>query len=116
MGRDVVRPRRYADSKGFEADPARPMYGPSVMPPQPDGVWQRPYNGGKWVTDTGENRHRRARYTHRKRTAPYPSLITFDSPSHEVSVARRVRTNTPHERLIHPFRGATTGSPTPRGR
>ncbi len=76
------------------------MFGPSVMPLQPDGVWQRPYSGEKWVVDTGENGHRRALYTLWKRTAPYPSLITFDSPSHEFSVARRVRTNTPLQALV----------------
>jgi hypothetical protein len=76
------------------------MYGPSVMPPQPDGIWQRPYSGEKWVADTGDNRYRRALYTLWKRTAPYPSLITFDSPSHEFSVARRVRTNTPLQALV----------------
>ncbi|MCC7001001.1 MAG: PSD1 domain-containing protein [Gemmatimonadaceae bacterium] len=76
------------------------MYGPSVMPPQPDGVWQRPYSGEKWVADTGENRHRRALYTLWKRTAPYPSLMLFDAPSHEVSVTRRVRTNTPLQALV----------------
>ncbi|MFN0099524.1 MAG: PSD1 and planctomycete cytochrome C domain-containing protein [Gemmatimonadaceae bacterium] len=76
------------------------MYGPSVMPPQPDGVWQRPYSGEKWVADTGQNRHRRALYTLYKRTAPYPSFMLFDAPSHEVSVTRRVRTNTPLQALV----------------
>lgn len=76
------------------------MYGPSVMPPQPDGIWARPYSGEKWVVDTGVNRYRRALYTLWKRTAPYPSLMTFDSPSHEFSVARRVRTNTPLQALV----------------
>ena len=76
------------------------MLGPSVMPPQPDGVWQRPYSGERWVADTGANRYRRALYTLWKRTAPYPSLITFDAPSHEVSVTRRVRTNTPLQALV----------------
>ncbi len=76
------------------------MYGPSVMPPQPDGVWQRPYSGEKWVSDTNTNRFRRALYTLWKRTAPYPSLVTFDAPSHEFSVARRVRTNTPLQALV----------------
>ncbi len=56
------------------------MYGPSVMPPQPDGIWQSPYNGDKWVTSEGENRYRRSLYTYWKRTAPYPSMITFDAP------------------------------------
>lgn len=76
------------------------VHGPSVMPPQPDGIWQRPYSGEKWMADTGDDKHRRALYTLWKRTAPYPSLITFDSPSHEFSVARRVRTNTPLQALV----------------
>lgn len=76
------------------------MFGPSVMPPQPDGVWQRPYSGERWVADTGQNRHRRALYTLWKRTAPYPSFMLFDAPSHEVSVTRRVRTNTPLQALV----------------
>ena len=76
------------------------MFGPSVMPRQPEGVWQRPYSGEKWVTDTGPSGHRRALYILWKRTAPYPSLVTFDSPSHEFSVARRVRTNTPLQALV----------------
>ena len=76
------------------------MHGPSVMPPQPDGVWHRPYSGEQWITDTGENRHRRAVYTLWKRTAPYPSMVTFGSPSHEVTVARRTRTNTPLQALV----------------
>ena len=76
------------------------MLGPSVMPPQPDGVWQRPYSGEKWVADTGANRYRRALYTLWKRTAPYPSMVTFDAPSHEVSVVRRARTNTPLQALV----------------
>lgn len=76
------------------------MHGPSVMPPQPEGVWHRPYSGEKWVADTGENGHRRGVYTLWKRTAPYPSMVTFGTPSHEVSVARRTRTNTPLQALV----------------
>jgi hypothetical protein len=76
------------------------MYGPSVMPPQPDGIWENPYNGQEWVTSDGEDRYRRAIYTYWKRTNPYPSMVTFDAPSRETSVARRIRTNTPLQALV----------------
>ena len=76
------------------------MLGPSVMPPQPDGVWQRPYSGEVWKTATDDNRYRRALYTLWKRTAPYPAMLTFDSPSREFCVSRRVRTNTPLQALV----------------
>ncbi len=79
---------------------SRRMYGPSVMPPQPDGVWQSPYNGDAWVADTGQNRYRRAVYTYWKRTAPYPSMTTFDSPSREFCQVRRIRTDTPLQALV----------------
>ncbi|MBU1822845.1 MAG: DUF1553 domain-containing protein [Bacteroidetes bacterium] len=76
------------------------MYGPSMMPPQPDGIWQSPYNSEKWVTSEGENRYRRSIYTYWKRTAPYPSLITFDAPSREFCQSRRLVTNTPLQALV----------------
>ena len=76
------------------------LYGPSVMPPQPEGVWQRPYSGEVWTTATGADRYRRALYTLWKRTAPYPAMLTFDSPTHEVAVARRTRTDTPLQALV----------------
>jgi hypothetical protein len=76
------------------------MYGPSVMPPQPDGIWQSPYSGEKWRTAQGEDRYRRALYTYWKRTAPYPSMVTFDSPSREFCQVRRIRTNTPLQALV----------------
>lgn len=76
------------------------MYGESVMPPQPEGIWQNPYSNAQWETDEGEDRHRRALYTYWRRTAPYPSMITFDSPSRELCVSRRPRTNTPLQALV----------------
>lgn len=76
------------------------LYGPSVMPPQPDGIWQSPYSGDKWVTSEGENRYRRSLYTYWKRTAPYPSMITFDAPSREFCQSRRLITNTPLQALV----------------
>jgi hypothetical protein len=76
------------------------MYGSSVMPSQPDGIWQSPYDGETWKQSTGEDRHRRALYTYWKRTAPYPSMVTFDSPSREFCQLRRLRTNTPLQALV----------------
>ncbi|WP_020596330.1 DUF1553 domain-containing protein [Spirosoma panaciterrae] len=76
------------------------LYGPSVMPVQPDGIWQSPYDGDTWKQSTGEDLHRRALYTYWKRTAPYPSMVTFDSPSREFCQLRRLRTNTPLQALV----------------
>jgi hypothetical protein len=76
------------------------MFGPPVMPPQPDGVWQVVYNGRRWVTSQGVNRHRRAFYTYRRRTSPYPSMLTFDAGSGEVCLLRRIRTNSPLQALV----------------
>jgi len=79
---------------------ATKMYGPPVMPPQPDGVWQSVYSGANWSTATGADRYRRAVYTYWKRTSPYPSMTTFDAPSREVCTVRRIATNTPLQALV----------------
>ncbi|MGA0560146.1 DUF1553 domain-containing protein [Larkinella sp. VNQ87] len=79
---------------------SRKQFGPSVMPVQPDGIWQSPYSGESWKLSQGEDRYRRALYTYWKRTAPYPSMITFDSPSREFCQLRRLRTNTPLQALV----------------
>ncbi|MCF8243899.1 MAG: DUF1553 domain-containing protein [Saprospiraceae bacterium] len=76
------------------------MYGPSVMPHQPDGVWKSPWNGDDWKLAEGDERYRRAVYTFLKRTGPYPAMITFDGVAREVCTARRVRTNTPLQALV----------------
>jgi hypothetical protein len=73
--------------------------GPSVFPYQPEGVWDQPYSGVKWVENSGENRFRRGVYTFIRRTSAYPSLLTFDAPSREFCTVRRVRTNTPLQAL-----------------
>ena len=73
--------------------------GPSVMPPQPDGVWSNPYSGDRWATSAGADRYRRGLYTFWKRTSPYPEFTNFDAPSREFCVARRPRTNTPLQAL-----------------
>jgi len=75
------------------------MGGPSVFPPQPEGIWDLPYNDEKWVVSQGEDRYRRGLYTFIRRTAPYPSLLNFDATSREICTVRRVRTNTPLQAL-----------------
>ncbi len=79
---------------------SRKIGGPSVMPPQPENVWQVVYNSSKWTEAEGEDRYRRGLYTYWKRTTPYPSMVAFDSPSREFCVSRRIRTNTPLQALV----------------
>ncbi|MBI4601498.1 MAG: DUF1553 domain-containing protein [Planctomycetes bacterium] len=79
---------------------SRKLFGPSVMPPQPDGVWQVVYSGDQWTTSAGEDKHRRGLYTFWRRTSPYPSMITFDATSREACTLRRMRTNTPLQALV----------------
>lgn len=76
------------------------MYGPGVMPWQPEGIWLSPYNGAKWINSKDEDQYRRAVYTYWKRTAPYPSMITFDGVPRVLCTARRIRTNTPLQALV----------------
>ena len=73
--------------------------GPSVFPFQPEGIWDLPFNDDKWTLSEGEDRYRRGIYTFQRRTAPYPSLLTFDGTSREVCTVRRTRTNTPLQAL-----------------
>jgi len=80
---------------------SRKMFGPPVMPLQPEGVWQVVYSRDRWETSSGEDRYRRALYTFRRRTSPYPALTNFDAPSGEVCTLRRIRTNTPLQALVN---------------
>ena len=74
--------------------------GPSVKPPQPDGIW---YSVGytrsntvRFKADKGADKiFRRSLYTFWKRTSPPPALQIFDAPTRENCVVRRARTNTP---------------------
>ncbi len=78
---------------------SRTIGGPSVFPPQPDGIWDIPYSNEKWITSEGEGRYRRGLYVFIRRSATYPSLIAFDATSREHCTVRRVRTNTPLQAL-----------------
>ncbi len=79
----------------------RTMGGRSLMPPAPAFVFQPPasYAPFPWVDETGDNRYRRAVYTWRRRTTPYPFLQVFDTPNGESSCVRRTRSNTPLQAL-----------------
>lgn len=76
------------------------MFGPSVMPWEPQGIWLSPWNGQYWVNSKGEDQYRRAVYTYWKRTAPYPAMESFDASAREVCLARRINTNTPLQALV----------------
>jgi uncharacterized protein DUF1553/uncharacterized protein DUF1549 len=73
--------------------------GPSVFPPQPEGIWQSPYSGDRWMESSGDERHRRGLYTFLKRSAPYPTALLFDAPSREIACSRRGTSNTPLQAL-----------------
>jgi uncharacterized protein DUF1549/uncharacterized protein DUF1553/cytochrome c/F5/8 type C domain-containing protein len=80
---------------------SRKIGGPSVYPPQPEGLWRAAFNGQRtWPTSTGEDRYRRGLYTFWRRTVPYPSMATFDAPSREICTVRRLPTNTPLQALV----------------
>ena len=79
---------------------SKKMYGPSVMPPQPAGTWQVIRNVMRWENAEDENRYRRGLYTYWRRSSPYPSMMSFDTPSREFCVSRRIRTNTPLQALV----------------
>ena len=75
--------------------------GPSVFPPQPDGLWQAAFNGDRtYPTSTGEDRYRRGIYTFWRRTVPPPGMAAFDAPSREICTFRRMPTNTPLQALV----------------
>ncbi len=78
---------------------SRTIGGPSVFPPQPDGIWDIPYSSERWIPSDGEDRYRRGLYVFIRRSATYPSFMTFDATSREHCTVRRVRTNTPLQAL-----------------
>ncbi|HLX64399.1 MAG TPA: DUF1549 and DUF1553 domain-containing protein, partial [Planctomycetota bacterium] len=80
--------------------------GPSVFPPQPPGIWENSFgfqsfagNQSNWKTAEDGDRFRRGMYIYWRRTAPYPSLQTFDLVSRDVCKVKRSRTNTPLQAL-----------------
>jgi len=73
--------------------------GPSVMPPQPDGVWAPVYSGDDWETAADSDRYRRGLYTFWRRGAHYLTFALFDATSRELACTRRARSNSPLQAL-----------------
>jgi hypothetical protein len=77
----------------------RTIGGPSVFPPQPEGVFEFTQDPKPWNTEQGSNRFRRGMYTFFWRSSPFPALVLFDAPDSNVTCTRRLRSNTPLQAL-----------------
>lgn len=79
----------------------RQLGGPSLYPPAPEFLFLPPASYGPkvWKEEKGDNRYRRALYTFRFRSVPYPVLTNFDTPNGDASCVRRMRSNTPLQAL-----------------
>jgi hypothetical protein len=75
--------------------------GPPAHPPAPEFLFVPPASYGPkvWKEDAGRARYRRALYTFRYRSVPYPMLQAFDAPNGDISCVRRTRSNTPLQAL-----------------
>ncbi|MFO0879708.1 MAG: PSD1 and planctomycete cytochrome C domain-containing protein [Gemmataceae bacterium] len=75
--------------------------GPSVYPPLPGFLLLPPASYGPkvWKEESGPDRYRRALYTFRFRSVPYPALQTFDAPNGDFACVKRTRSNTPLQAL-----------------
>jgi len=73
--------------------------GPSVFPPQPDGIWAPVYSDDRWMESQAGERVRRGLYTFWRRSSPYASFMLFDAPSREACCTRRTPSNTPLQAL-----------------
>ena len=80
---------------------SKKMYGPSVKPPQPDGLWQAvTMTGERFQPDSGDSIYRRSLYTYWKRAMPPPQMTILNAPNRDACVARRERTNSPSQALL----------------
>lgn len=73
--------------------------GPSVFPPQPDGVMSLGQMRREWKADKDSDRYRRGLYTYFWRATPHPLLTVFDAADGLKTCTRRVRSNTPLQAL-----------------
>lgn len=75
--------------------------GPAIYSPAPSFLFQPPTSYGPftWIEAQGSDRYRRALYTFRRRSTPYPMLTNFDAPNGDAACVKRVRSNTPLQAL-----------------
>jgi len=78
------------------------MYGRSVKPPQPPGLWEMVSmeEPKTYIADEDDNIYRRSLYTYWRRAMPPPQMTIMNAPSREFCVVRRERTNTPLQALV----------------
>jgi hypothetical protein len=76
--------------------------GPPVSPYQPgEDLWRESNDmSPPFKQSTAQGLHRRSLYSVWKRTAPLPNMLSFDTPTREVCVVSRSRTNTPLQALV----------------
>lgn len=79
------------------------QFGEPIRPFQPEGLWAKV--GGdaadkSYVVSKGEDAYRRGVYVVWKRSAPYPSFVTFDANARLSCTVERSRSNTPLQALV----------------
>lgn len=74
--------------------------GPSVYPYQPDGLWNEAMGRPNYPRSKGNDLYRRGLYTFWKRTAPPPTMLTFDAADRSNCAVRRQATSTPLQALV----------------
>ncbi len=100
MDSEMIRDQLLATSGLLNLD----MYGKSVKPPQPDGLWKSVSMPSSYPRlyqpDTGDKIYRRSLYTFWKRGMPPPQMTILNAPTREACITRRERTNTPLQALL----------------
>ncbi|WP_246146891.1 PSD1 and planctomycete cytochrome C domain-containing protein [Rubripirellula lacrimiformis] len=94
---EMIRDQILATSGSLSTE----MHGPSVKPPQPDGLWKAvSMIGETFKPDSGDAIYRRSVYTFWKRAMPPPQMTILNAPIRDACIARRERTNTPSQALL----------------
>lgn len=97
MDAEMIRDQILATSGLLTKD----LYGPSVKPPQPPGLWRAvSMTGETFRPDAGDDIYRRSVYTFWKRAMPPPQMTILNAPIRDACIARRERTNTPSQALL----------------
>ena len=94
---EMIRDQILATSGSLSSN----MFGRSVKPPQPDGLWKAvSMIGERFRPDEGDAIYRRSIYTFWKRGMPPPQMTILNAPIRDACIARRERTNTPSQALL----------------